>query len=289
MTISQAYRQLQYQLSEIYDERESSNIANLVIEHITGFTKATRIMNKNIPLSENQQALYADYANQLLKHKPVQYVLQESWFAGMKFYVNEDVLIPRPETEELVQWITTDYERYKIAGQPLLILDIGTGSGCIAVALKKKLHHAEITAIDISEKALTVAAKNAAVNNTPATFIQQDITQKNTWGLLPQFTIIASNPPYITKSEAAEMQAHVTNYEPHEALFVPDDNAMLFYTVITEFAMAHLQPDGKLYFEIHEQAAEKVCSILSQNNFTGITVKKDMQGKNRMVRAALHA
>lgn len=287
MTISQAYRQLQYQLSEIYDERESSNIANLVIEHITGFTKANRIMNKNIPLSESQHVIYADYAKQLLKHKPVQYVLHESWFAGMKFYVTEDVLIPRPETEELVQWIISDYESYKISRQPLSILDIGTGSGCIAVALKKKLHDAEVTAIDISEKALTVASNNATVNNTPATFIQQDITQKTKWGLLPQFTIIASNPPYIRKSEAAEMQVHVTDYEPHEALFVPDDNAILFYTVIAEFARAHLQPSGKLYFEIHEQAAEKVCSILSENNFTGITVKKDMQGKNRMVRAVL--
>ena len=285
MGIQEAYTQLMYQLFELYDDREAANIADWTIEHITGFKRIDRITNKQFPLSISQQELLKTYTEELLQHKPVQYVLNEAWFAGMQFYVDENVLIPRPETEELVGWIVDESQKSKVKSQK--VLDIGTGSGCIPVALKKKLPELDVYALDVSEDALNVAKKNASEQKATITFFQTDILDKSKWNSLPKFDIIVSNPPYIKQSEEKEMRGNVLIHEPHLALFVPDEDALLFYKTIAEFGLQHLNKDGRLYFEINEIMGNKVKELLEQKSYSNIEVKKDMQGKDRMVRVTL--
>jgi len=285
MTIQQSYKQLLFQLYEMYGDREAANIADIVIENITGFKKVDRLINKQFPLNEEQLQLLNDYTNELLKHKPVQYVLNEVWFAGMKLYVDENVLIPRPETEELVEWIVKTVASRK--SQVASILDIGTGSGCIPVALKKKLLSVEVHALDISEEALNVAKRNAAIQQTEINFHLLNILDKNLWRQLPKFDIIVSNPPYVTQGEASSMQKNVLQYEPHLALFVDDEDAMKFYKAIAEFGLKHLNENGQLFFEINEMMGKQICDLLNQYRYLNIELKKDLQNKDRMIKATL--
>ena len=285
MTIQQSYKQLLFQLYEMYGDREAANIADIVIENITGFKKVDRLINKQFLLNEEQLQLLNDYTNELLKHKPVQYVLNEVWFAGMKLYVDENVLIPRPETEELVEWIVKTVASRK--SQVASILDIGTGSGCIPVALKKKLLSVEVHALDISEEALTVAKRNAVTQQTEINFHLLNILDKNLWRQLPKFDIIVSNPPYVTQGEASSMQKNVLQYEPHLALFVDDEDAMKFYKAIAEFGLYHLNNDGQIFFEINEIMGKQICDLLNQYRYLNIELKKDLQNKDRMIKATL--
>jgi len=285
MTIQQSYKQLLFQLYEMYGDREAANIADIVIENITGFKKVDRLINKQFPLNEEQLQLLNDYTNELLKHKPVQYVLNEVWFAGMKLYVDENVLIPRPETEELVEWIVKTVASRK--SQVASILDIGTGSGCIPVALKKKLLSVEVHALDISEEALNVAKRNAAIQQTEINFHLLNILDRNLWKQLPKFDIIVSNPPYVTQGEASSMQKNVLQYEPHLALFVDDEDAMKFYKAIAEFGLKHLNENGQLFFEINEMMGKQICDLLNQYRYLNIELKKDLQNKDRMIKATL--
>jgi len=285
MTIQQSYKQLLFQLYEMYGDREAANIADIVIENITGFKKVDRLINKQFPLNEEQLQLLNDYTNELLKHKPVQYVLNEVWFAGMKLYVDENVLIPRPETEELVEWIVKTVANRK--SQVASILDIGTGSGCIPVALKKKLLSVEVHALDISEEALNVAKRNAAIQQTEINFHLLNILDKNLWRQLPKFDIIVSNPPYVTQGEASSMQKNVLQYEPHLALFVDDEDAMKFYKAIAEFGLYHLNNNGQIFFEINEMMGKQICDLLNQYRYLNIELKKDLQNKDRMIKATL--
>jgi len=285
MTIQQSYKQLLFQLYEMYGDREAANIADIVIENITGFKKVDRLINKQFPLNEEQLQLLNDYTNELLKHKPVQYVLNEVWFAGMKLYVDENVLIPRPETEELVEWIVKTVASRK--SQVASILDIGTGSGCIPVALKKKLLSVEVHALDISEEALNVAKRNAAIQQTEINFHLLNILDKNLWRQLPKFDIIVSNPPYVTQGEASSMQKNVLQYEPHLALFVDDEDAMKFYKAIAKFGLKHLNENGQLFFEINEMMGKQICDLLNQYRYLNIELKKDLQNKDRMIKATL--
>lgn len=286
MTIQQSYKQLLFQLYEMYDDREAANIADLVMENITGFKKVDRLINKQFSLNENQLQLLNDYTNELLKHKPVQYVLHEAWFAGMKLYVDENVLIPRPETEELVEWIVKTVASGK--SQVVSVLDIGTGSGCIPIALKKKLPAVEIHALDISEPALNVAKRNAAAQKTKINFHLLNILDESAWQILPNFDIVVSNPPYIKQSEASSMQKNVLSYEPHLALFVDDEDALKFYKAIAEFGLAHLNKEGQLFFEINETLGKEVSDLLHQYKYVEIELKKDLQGKDRMIKACLN-
>ena len=207
---------------------------NIIIFALVIFASAQFVVNAQ---TEKIKRL----TQELLTHKPIQYVLNEVWFAGIKFYVDENVLIPRPETEELCEWIVVNEKskvkskKSKIKPQTSLILDIGTGSGCIAVTLKKKMRDAEISALDVSEKALHVAEKNASSNNTEIQFYCLNILNEDEWKSLPHFDIIVSNPPYVKESEAAAMQKNVLKYEPHTALFVNDDDAFIFYNKIFFF------------------------------------------------------
>jgi release factor glutamine methyltransferase len=287
MTISEAAKDLKRQLSALYDVRETAKITDMVMENLTGLSKTERLIQKEKAFHANQQAQLEQFIDELLDHKPVQYVLHEAWFAGMKFYVNEHVLIPRPETEELVEHIIND-SSLTTHHSPLTILDIGAGSGCIAVALKKKISDSMVYALDISTEALAIAEKNAATNSVDIEFLQADILNMQQNRFLPLFDTIASNPPYIKQTEANEMAPNVLLFEPKEALFVPDDDALLFYKAIAGFALQHLKPrTGKLYFEINEMMGEQVAALLKAKGFSAVSIKKDMQGKERIVSAIL--
>ena len=274
MTILQAGKKLSQQLRALYDEREAANITNLVMEKITGLSPSGRIVHKHAELNPIQQDQLNLYTQQLLQHRPVQYVLHEAWFAGMRFYVDENVLIPRPETEELVEWIAAEIDP---AHQQLSFLDIGTGSGCIAAALKKKLPESIAYALDISSKSLEIARLNASNNLIKIKFLKANILEQNSYEGLPKLDIIVSNPPYIKQSESAAMQPNVLKYEPHNALFVPDEDALLFYKAIVDFALRFLKPGGKLYFEVNELLGEQVAALLSARKFSAIKIKKDLQ------------
>jgi release factor glutamine methyltransferase len=287
MTIQLAYKQLLAKLYEVYDTREAANIADMVIEHVTGQRKIERILYKDLLVTEEQQQTLEALSQQLLQHKPVQYILGEAWFAGMKLYVNEHVLIPRPETEELVELIVEEVGSGKSKEEnDLSIIDIGTGSGCIPIGLKKRLSNAAVYAVDISEKALEVAKKNAEEQQTDIRLLQLDFLDKGNWKQLPLFNIIVSNPPYVKKSEEQTMAKNVLEYEPHVALFVPDEDALKFYKAIAEFAKTHLKTDGKVFVEINEALGQHVVELFEQSGFKDVTLKKDMQGKDRMIKAS---
>jgi release factor glutamine methyltransferase len=224
-----------------------------------------------------------NYLQQLLQHKPVQYVLNEAWFYKMKFFVNENVLIPRPETEELVEWIIKDV-RCTMANVYCSILDIGTGSGCIPISLKRGLHNANVTAIDVSEKALQIAKKNAEELDAEIDFLQIDFLDESKWKALPQFDIIVSNPPYIPFREKEKLAKNVTAFEPGVALFVEDKNPFIFYEKIVTLAKNHLKQKGKIYVEVNEEYAESIKVIFENAGFIS-EIKKDMYGKERMVSA----
>lgn len=284
MTLQEAYRLACNALNTIYENREATNIANLVMESLTGYNRMDRLLHARSPLTSAQQTQLHNYLSLLSKHTPVQYVLNEAWFYGMPLYVNENVLIPRPETEELVDWIIQN-EKNRQTISPPRILDIGTGSGCIPVALKKNLQLAEVHAIDISREALDVAKKNASQQHTPVHFHEMDILQQQKGSTLPVFDIIVSNPPYIPQKDKAEMHNNVLEYEPHLALFVNDDDPLLFYRAIAAFAKHHLADDGTLYLELHEMSGVATREVFSSAGFKQTELKKDMQGKDRMLKA----
>ncbi|HEY2726737.1 MAG TPA: peptide chain release factor N(5)-glutamine methyltransferase, partial [Parafilimonas sp.] len=256
------------------------------IEKITGFSKTQRLINKEIALSIVQQQQLQNFSEQLLQSKPVQYVLQEAWFAGMNFFVDENVLIPRPETEELVEYIIHDLQ-FPVHDLQLTILDIGTGSGCIAIALKKKLLLSNVFALDISEKSIQIAEKNAEKNNVSVSFFQADILNPDPKINFPVFDIIVSNPPYIKKTEANGMSPNVLHYEPHIALFVSDSDPLIFYKTIADFALTHLNNEGELFFEINEMMSKQITGLLKDKGFSEIVIKKDFQEKDRIASAVL--
>lgn len=280
MTIQQAQQHTVSQLRLLYSERESANIADWVLEHVTGQRRIDRLMNKQEKLPAAQQVQLISLLQQLATHRPVQYVLGEAWFSGYRFFVNEHVLIPRPETEELVEWVAEEIGRSLHQNQNLL--DIGTGSGCIPISIKKKNPAVSVTAVDISEDALNVAQKNAAALSAEVNFIQLDFLNEATWDVLPVFDIITSNPPYIKQSEEKEMSQNVLAFEPAIALFVPDNDPLLFYRRIAAFAKKHLAEKGMVFVEINEALGEETRQLFEQNGFAAV-VKKDLQGKDRMI------
>ena len=285
MTIHLAYKQLLAQLYEVYDNREAANIADMVIEHVTGQRKIDRIIYKDLPVNVEQQEQLKKITSELLQSRPVQYVLGEAWFMGMKLSVNENVLIPRPETEELVEWIIDDIK--KVANADISLLDIGTGSGCIPIAIKKKLPTAAVSAIDVSHDALQVAILNSIQQNALVDFLQLDFLDEKEWHQLGKYHLIVSNPPYIKISEEKSMDQNVLKFEPHLALFVPDEDALLFYKAIAKFSLKHLKPGGRVYVEINEALGKDVVRLFEENEFSEVILKKDMQGKDRMVKATL--
>lgn len=292
MTWQEQYQRLREVLTATHDPSEAEVIASLVVEHV-GKKKIKQLKQEIVKVEETKQI--DRILQQLLTHRPLQYVLNEAWFYGLKFEVNESVLIPRPETEELVDWIVKEIEsgKSKVESKapqpndpPLTILDIGTGSGCIPVALKKNIPAAEISAIDVCSEALHTATTNAVNNETEINFQLLDFLDESKWNELGMYDIIISNPPYIKTSEAKTMSEHVLEYEPHKALFVPDEDALLFYKKIADFALQHLQPNGAVYVEINQQLGKETVDLFQQKGFT-VELKKDMSGNERMVRASL--
>lgn len=282
MTFEEAGQAAKENLYSIYEENEADNIAELLLAHVTQLNRAARLRQKDSMLTGAQQELFTNCLNRLLLYEPVQYVLQEAWFCGHRFLVNSHVLIPRPETEELAYWIKTS------AKPGARILDIGTGSGCIAIALKKYLPDADVSAIDISPEALEVAQTNAEDLKTEIHFKLTDILDSNQWDFSNEnFDIIVSNPPYIKETEKQQMRDNVLLFEPFTALFVQDKDPLIFYRHIILFAKKYLKLHGRLYFEINEALGKEVVALLMKEGFEEIVLKKDMQGKDRMVSAGL--
>ena len=283
MTIHEATDRLLSTLKTMYDEREAGNISELVLEKITGWSKIDRILNKQVRLSAAMKETFLRYESALQEHRPVQYVLGESWFMGMKFYVNPTVLIPRPETEELVEWVMQHVGNSPM-DNPFSILDIGTGSGIIAIALNKKLPHLYLNACDISADALAVAERNATEHGVSVCFTQCDFLDARQQELLPVVDVVVSNPPYIPLQEKSSLAKHVSEHEPSLALFVEED-PLVFYKAIATFCKTHLKPEGSLFVEVHETYGKKVQALFEESGFKKVELKKDMQGNDRMVKA----
>lgn len=285
MTLHEAIIQLKKQLSSIYDEAEAGNIATIVMQEIFGLQRSEMMHQKNRLLNDEQLQSFSKYATELCTAKPLQYVLGKTWFYDLELAVNENVLIPRPETEELVHLVIN--EAKKNLKKDLYILDVGTGSGCIPIAVKHHLPDAAVFAIDVSAGALSVAKSNADKNKTEIHFKEMNFLNPDESNTLPQFDIIISNPPYVKYTEAASMHENVLNHEPHLALFVPDDNALVFYEAIASFAKTHLKQDGKIYVEMNEALGIPTAAVFKQAGFNNTQIVKDMQGKDRIVTAAL--
>ena len=283
------YNELWRQLVQIYDEGEAKAIARMVYEERFGLTLSDIYLGRETQLSAADQTELQFIAKRLLQGEPIQYVLGQADFCGRTFMVNEHVLIPRPETEELCQWIVGSEQR-KVISDKYSFLDIGTGSGCIACTLAAEVPEAEVTAWDISEEALKIARENANHNNVHVTFEQVDVL--NLTSPLPfgggrgeALSLIVSNPPYICNKERAAMEPNVLEHEPHSALFVPDDDPLLFYRAIAQFGQTALKQGGWLYFEINPLYAEPLCDMLCDMRFCCIETKTDQYGKQRMIRA----
>jgi len=274
-------------LKSLYDTEELSSVKYLALTDITGLSKAQLRAFTDNKLSDEQSQKAENILSELQTGKPVQYVLGYTEFYGLPFKVNSSVLIPRPETEELVEWILKESQESRIKSQETFrILDIGTGSGCIPIALKKNLPQAQVSALDISAEALNTAKQNAELNNVDIEFIHADIlNQSDHSPLTTHYSLIVSNPPYITEHEKREMKHNVLRYEPHTALFVPNNNPLMFYNAIADFALKQLEPDGVLFFEINENLGEQTVELLDHKQFKNIELRKDMRGKDRMIKA----
>jgi len=268
------------QLREVYQPAEAAAIIRRLFSHITGLSASEMVLERKRKLTESEILFLQRAYKRLKDQEPLQYIIGITHFFDYKFKVTPAVLIPRPETEELVNWILNETKTGK---GPLSILDIGAGSGCIAISLKKKLLNAEVLAIDLSEDALALAEENAAMLDADVTFKQIDILDEDTRETLPKFNIIVSNPPYVTPADREKMLPNVSDYEPPMALFVDEDDPLLFYREIIFFSVDHLRKGGKLYFECNEGNAAEVAEMLKRNGFKNIELRKDMQGKDRMV------
>ncbi|UAY52448.1 peptide chain release factor N(5)-glutamine methyltransferase [Ferruginibacter albus] len=279
MTAKDIYRNFLLQIQSIYPLSEATSITDWVFESVAKIKKADLIKNPLQLLSKTDHVQLTNCLEQLLEYKPVQYILGEAWFYNMKLKVNEHVLIPRPETEELAESII-NAEKSKISPT---ILDIGTGSGCIAIALRKHLTASEVSAIDFSKEALAIARENAVEQKAAVNFIQLDFLNEENWETLPSFDVIVSNPPYIPANEEKELNKNVTAYEPHSALFVPNEEPLLFYKKIAAFGKDHLNYGGKIFLETHENFAQQVALHFRSLQYNYADVKRDLYGKERIV------
>ncbi len=278
-TLKQIQQVFVQQLHDVYPENEARQFVYILALYQLGYSKVDCLMKDIETLAVDDQSFFADALDQLKQHVPVQHIIGETEFYGLPFTVNKNVLIPRPETEELVQWIIQDTPKTNCR-----ILDIGTGSGCIPITLKHHLPQAEVASWDVSEKALEVARHNAMINNAEVVFEIKD-------ALNPIFEqdfevdIMVSNPPYIRESEQIVMQKNVLNYEPHLALFVPDNDALLFYNAIANLALQILKEGGVIYFEINEALGKEMVVLMTQKGFRNIELRNDINDKPRMLKA----
>ena len=291
-----------YFFSELQTIQEDSEIESfffILTEFLHNLKRIDVSLHPDFEVSETDLEKWKTIISELKTEKPIQYITGEAWFYGLRFEVNENTLIPRPETEELVEWIVesqkSKVESQKLKAQNLIIqksnnltiLDIGTGSGCIPIALKKEIPNAQVSAIDISEKALEMARKNAMANQVEVNFIHQDILESSNLQISKSsnllFDVIVSNPPYVRNLEKQEIKRNVLDYEPHLALFVADSDELLFYRKIAQLALKSLAPNGKLFFEINQYLGKEMVELLEQLGFKNIELRKDFVGNDRMI------
>lgn len=277
-------------LCDLYDKEEIENFVYYSFEKFLGFSKTDMVMKSQQEIDKPVLLKLEIVVEELKKQKPIQYILGDTQFYGLHFTVNEHVLIPRPETEELVDLIVKDVlkERSEYGDKKTTVLDIGTGSGCIAVSLKKHIPGTIVYALDISESALLVAKENARINDVELNFIQSDIHSFTLPDSHDKFDVIVSNPPYVLHSEKKIMNKNVLDFEPHLALFVSDDDPLLFYRSILFFAENNLNRKGKLYFEINELLGEKIKLMAEERGFLDVVIKKDLNNKNRILRGNIY-
>jgi len=282
MTIHQITIELHRKLTGLYPETEIESFARILFRHYFDLTPTQAHLSHDRELPAEIEKQIREAIDELKKYRPIQYILGETEFYGLHFELTSDVLIPRPETEELVDWIVQTYDR----NAELTMIDIGAGSGCIAVALSVNFPNANMWAVDVSEAALAVAQRNARKNRVKVNFLIKDVLKDGQMGFEPaSLDAIVSNPPYIAPSEKNQLLASVLDYEPHCALFTPENNPFIFYERIAAFGLKCLKNKGKIFFEINEAFPEKVKDILQQNHYSDITVRKDINGKYRMISA----
>ncbi len=269
------------QLESLYDENEIESFFYIILENKNSFKRIDLALNIDLEFSKSDLIIWNNILNKLKLEIPIQYILGTTSFYGLDFEVNKNVLIPRPETEELVGWIIKENS----IKENLKILDIGTGSGCIAISLAKNFLNSDVFAIDVSSSALEIAKKNAKINNVNISFIKQDILEVDS--LNQKFDIIVSNPPYVRNLEKHEIHKNVLDNEPHLALFVPDNDALLFYKKITELAKKNLELKGQLFFEINQYLGKQTLELLENYGFKNLELRKDIYGNDRMIRAQL--
>ena len=294
MTIQELKHLFFNRLEQLYPKEEIQSFFNLLIFYKLKLTRADIALNLNEIIQQTDLDFFLNALTDLQREKPIQYIIGETEFYGLPFKVDKNVLIPRPETEELIEWILNELG---VKNSTPNILDIGTGSGCIAISLAKNIPNATVFALDISKKALQLAQQNATLNNVNIHFIKDDILNSNVTssaiesyeneGLLSlKFDIIVSNPPYVQKLEKKEIQNNVLENEPHLALFVDDNNPLVFYDKIADFAIERLTKNGQLFLEINQYLGKETVDLLKQKGFTNIELKKDIFGNDRMIKAS---
>ncbi len=296
MKIGEAERWLTNELTPFYAIDEASAISSLVLASITHSTRSERALKKEEVLVVKDLHRLTEVHHRLMQHEPVQYILGETHFHGLKLYLDKNVLIPRPETEELVEWIVADVKRNGLPvfdkksneadeTSKLKILDVGTGSGCIALALKNQMPKAEVWGCDVSDEALNIARRNGSELNIRVDFQGVDFLDFAQQRTLPTVDIVVSNPPYIPGRDKNSMQLHVLNFEPHKALFVPNEDELIFYKALANFGKERLYDNGCIYAEVHENFCQSVVALFENEAYRNVEIKKDMQGKERMVKA----
>ncbi|KIQ20880.1 MULTISPECIES: peptide chain release factor N(5)-glutamine methyltransferase [Flavobacterium] len=279
MRIKQYRTQFIKELSPFYDAYEAESFFYLILENKHKLRQIDLALNHELTFSDADLAIWGGFLNELKKEVPIQYLLGKTNFYGLDFEVNENVLIPRPETEELVEWIINENKEGK--SKKIKILDIGTGSGCIAISLAKNLPNAEVYGIDVSKKAIETAKRNAINNNVDVTFMYQNILDTDV--LTCNFDIIVSNPPYVRNLEKEEIKKNVLDYEPHLALFVDDNDALIFYRKIAALAKSGLKDKGQLFFEINQYLGNEMTDLLEKMDFKNIELRKDIYDNDRMI------
>jgi len=279
-------------LKHLYPNEEIHSFFHQLVNYQLNFSRADIVLKSEVEMNEDDLDFFQKTLKELQKEIPIQYILGETEFYGLNFKVSKDVLIPRPETEELVQWMVDEIKSQQLQDQNINILDIGTGSGCIAIALATKLSNASIYALDVSEKALEIAKQNALLNKVKIHFIKQDILNTNVISVFDSkkekslyFDIVVSNPPYVREKEKLEIKKNVLDHEPHLALFVNDENPLLFYDKITDIACRQLKKNGHLFLEINQYLSYESVLLLENKGFQNIKLKKDLFGNDRMIKA----
>jgi len=289
MTFREAERIFIDSLISLHDKQEAISLAWLSISHTFKLDRTTYLNLKDTEIPVDRHESLFQILEELNTGKPLQYVIGETEFYGLNFKVNPSVLIPRPETEELVDWILSELRISKRALKGIRIIDIGTGSGCIPIAIKKNIPEALLYAVDISYEALFISRKNAVLNQTSIHFIQDDILKPARTSLDDEkFQIIVSNPPYVMETEKQQMLSNVLDYEPHLALFVPNNDPLIFYMAIADFAIKHLDANGFLYLEINENLGNETITLLKEKGFKNIELRQDLRGKDRMIQCKLN-